>query len=397
MPAKKFPQTAQHVTCDCCDDETKQHSWLGAGVMVLVVVGLYLLLKPLGIFSLASTAKGAVGLSGVFVIGLLAATSSCLAIVGGLLLSVSAKWCETFHPKTHAEKLRPLLLFNAGRLAGYALLGGVAGFIGQSLALSPRAAGIVSLGVAGVMIVIGLNLLHILPKRYCRMPLPRGLSTRIRNLSQSRSFGAPLLLGALTFFLPCGFTQSMQLLALSSGSFVAGALIMFVFALGTLPSLLGISLVSSFVEGKTARLFLRFSGAMVLLLGIVNLQSGLLLTGNDPLHFLTVWGREQTPAGNDPYVTIDPQGRQIMSMYVTSTGYTPGNFTIRSGLETWVYAIAKEPVSGCASYLVDATHNLQTPIRQGGNWLGPIAKAELKKDFVLTCSMGMFRANVHVM
>ncbi len=30
----------------------------------------------------------------------------------------------------------------------------------------------------------------------------------------------PIIVGVGTFFLPCGFTQSMQIAALSSGSFV---------------------------------------------------------------------------------------------------------------------------------------------------------------------------------
>lgn len=388
--------------CDCscdCSSERASGRWLRAGGMLLFVIALYLVVRNFGIFSLSSSVEGAVGLGTVFLVGLVAAASSCLAVVGGLLLSVSAKWSEAYHPATKWEKFRPLFLFNLGRLAGYFALGGLAGLLGKSLTLSPYATGILTVVIAVVMIVLGLNILRILPKKYCRIPLPAAMTRRIHNLSQSESLGAPLLLGALTFFLPCGFTQSMQLLALGSGGFVAGGMIMFVFALGTLPALLGLSVVSSVVEGRPARWFLSFSGAVVLLLGFLNLQSGFLLMGRDPLALIP--GFRPAPvaeATNDPYVTIDDQGRQIMSMYVTETGYSPSNFTIRPGLETWVYAIAKDGVSGCASFMVDATHGLQTPIKQGGNWLGPIAKNSLapKSDFVITCSMGMLRANVHV-
>lgn len=368
---------------------------------MLLFVGIaYLILKESGAFSLTSAVGDVVGLGTVFLIGLIAATSSCLAVVGGLLLSVSAKWCETFQPTTKWEKFRPLFLFNIGRLAGYFVLGGLAGLLGKSLTLSPYSTGILTVVIAGVMLILGLNILRFLPKKYCRIPLPDVLTRRIRNLSQSESSGAPLLLGALTFFLPCGFTQSMQLLALGSGSFVAGGLIMLVFALGTLPALLGISVVSSVVEGRAARFFVQFSGAVVLLLGILNLQSGLLLMGNDPLALIPgLRPATVAQASDDPYVTIDKDGRQIMSMYVTSSGYSPENFTIRSGMETWIYAIAPDGVSGCASFLVDSVHGLQTPIKKGANWLGPIAKSDLRpqSNFVLTCSMGMMRANVHVM
>ncbi len=174
---------------------------------------------------------------------------------------------------------------------------------------------------------------------------------------------------------------------------------MLMFALGTLPSLLGISLLSSFVEGRPARLFLNFSGALVLLLGLLNIRSGLVLTGIDPdaLAGMFIPGYAQEIRSSDPFVTVDPQGRQVMSMYVTDRGYEPASFTIAPGKETWVYALAPKGVSGCASMLVDSTHNLQTPIRQGGNWLGPIGKMDSGSSFLLTCSMGMFKASVHVM
>ncbi len=385
------------VSCDCSTDRSSV-AWLRAGGMMVFVIALYAVLKTLGVFELHSSIESVAGLWTVFFVGLVAATSSCLAVVGGLLLSVSAKWSEAHTPTTHLEKLRPLVLFNMGRLAGYFVLGGLVGIAGKSLSLSPYSTGVLTILIAFVMIALGLNILHILPKKYCRLPLPRSMQERIRRLSESRNVGAPLVLGALTFFLPCGFTQSMQLLALGSGGFLAGGLIMFVFALGTLPALIGISIVSSFVEGRSAKWFLSFSGALVLLLGIGNFQSGLLLTGHDPMRFLP-WEKAAViaEAGNDPFVTIDPQGRQIMSMYVTDRGYSPANFTIRPGLETWVYAIAPDGVTGCATFLVDSRHNLQTPIKKGDNWLGPIAKLEPKTDFVLTCSMGMLKANVHVM
>ncbi len=172
---------------------------------------------------------------------------------------------------------------------------------------------------------------------------------------------------------------------------------MLVFALGTLPALLGLSAISSLVEGKTARWFLTFSGALVLMLGIWNMQSGLLLTGIDATGIVrsAVPGIAQpSVAGSDPYVTIDAEGRQIVAMTVTNAGYSPASFTIQPGLQTWIYAYAPQNVGGCASMLTDPTHNLSTPIVQGGNWLGPIANP--KSDFVITCSMGMMRADIRV-
>src|SRR3989338_3077273 len=370
------------------------------GILVLIVAG-YVVLKHFDVFSLSKNAEGVASLGAVFAVGLVAATSTCLAIVGGLLLAVSAKWTETHRSARRWQRFQPLLSFNVGRLAGYFVLGGLVGLIGSAMTLTPRGTGVLTLVIAVVMIALGLNILRIVPKRYCTLPLPRALQRWIHGLSESHNAFAPAILGAFTFFLPCGFTQSMQLLALGTGSFLQGGIIMLVFALGTLPALLGLSVVSSLAEGRVMRWFLTFSGALVLLLGIFNIQSGLLLTGVDATGIAKtavsrfVPGRvAQQAQGSDPYVTVDAQGRQIVSMTVSNSGYSPSNFTIDAGRQTWIYATAPQGVSGCASMLTDPTHNLSTPIAQGGNWLGPIENPQ--SDFVLTCSMGMMRADVRV-
>lgn len=372
--------------------------WFEVGGMLILILALWKILKTFAVFSVSAGAEGVLSYSTVFVVGLVAATSTCLAVVGGLLLSVSAKWCESFHATSRWEKFQPLLLFNVGRLAGYFVLGGLVGVLGRSITLSPNATGYLTIGVALVMVFLGLNILKILPKRYCTLPLPKAMTHRIHDLSESRNPLAPMALGALTFFLPCGFTQSMQLLALTSGSFLSGAMIMLVFALGTLPALLGISVISSIAEGTFARLFLKFSGTLVLLLGLYNLNNGLILSGVDAAGVLRglrspaayVTGQAGSISGN---VTIAADGRQILTLAASDYGYSPSSSTIEAGRETWVYVPLDRPLYGCASVLTDRTHNLTKFLQAGDNWLGPIYASS---DFTLTCSMAMMRTYVYV-
>jgi sulfite exporter TauE/SafE len=86
------------------------------------------------------------------------------------------------------------------------------------------------------------------------------------------------VLGAATFFLPCGFTQALQVYVLSQASFAAGALTMLAFALGTLPAMLSLSAIASLARGGFQKHFLRFAGAAVILLGLMNIRYGLVLT-----------------------------------------------------------------------------------------------------------------------
>ena len=105
--------------------------WFEVGGMLVLVIALYQILKTVGLFPLQANVEGVVGLSAIFIVGLTAAASTCLAVVGGLLLSVSAKWSEIYHPANRWEKFQPLLMFNIGRLFGYALLGGLIGALGK--------------------------------------------------------------------------------------------------------------------------------------------------------------------------------------------------------------------------------------------------------------------------
>ena len=127
-----------------------------------------------------------------------------------------------------------------------------------------------------VMLLLGLNLVGVFAKN--KITLPSTIFQKVFSVFRKiehKTF-TPLLVGFGTFFLPCGFTQSMQVAAIGSGSFMSGFLIMFAFALGTLPMLAFLSFGSaSFAHGKHAPLFFKSTGIVVIGLGIFALLSGL--------------------------------------------------------------------------------------------------------------------------
>ena len=94
---------------------------------------------------------------------------------------------------------------------------------------------------------------------------------------------AALLVGVATFFLPCGFTQSMQLYTLTTGSFLTGGLTMFAFALGTLPVLALISFSSfSIQKSSKAGVFFKTAGLIVIMFALFNLINSLVVIGVIP-------------------------------------------------------------------------------------------------------------------
>lgn len=211
-----------------------------------------------------------------FIIGLIASVSSCLAVVGGLVLSLSATVSQDSVPDT-----KPMFLFHIGRLLSFAVLGGVLGAIGSAIGISFTITAILGVFTSIVMVLLGLNLVGVFEKNM--ISLPPSVFNFFRKVEHKTI--APFLVGVGTFFLPCGFTQAMQVAALSSGSFVSGFLIMGVFALGTLPMLALLSFGSaSFAQSKHAPLFFKSAGVVVIGLGGFALLAGLAGLGIiDPL------------------------------------------------------------------------------------------------------------------
>jgi sulfite exporter TauE/SafE/copper chaperone CopZ len=235
---------------------------IGLGFLVL-----FFLLQKSGIlnFGIGSNTTALTS----FIIGLVASVSSCLAVVGGLVLSLSAKM-EKDEDAGLVKK--SFILFHAGRLISFALLGGMLGFIGETIGISFVFSSILGLIASVVMIILGLNLVGIIKKN--KLTLPSNIFSFFRKIEHATL--SPIIVGVGTFFLPCGFTQSMQVAALGSGSFISGMLIMFLFALGTLPILALLSFGSvSFAHSQHAPLFFKSSGVVVIGLGLFALFAGL--------------------------------------------------------------------------------------------------------------------------
>src|SRR3990167_1119814 len=198
-------------------------------IAILIIIG-FIALQKIGWVNLINSNK--VGPITALVVGLVASISTCLAIVGGLVLSISANYSKI------GQTWRPQAFFHIGRLIGFFILGGLIGLIGSKMQLGLTGNFILNLLVGGVMIILGINLLDLFHwTKKLQITMPKSFSKLTKKTSNSTHYLAPLLIGVLTFFLPCGFTQSMQVYSLSTGSFWQGSLTMFFFALGTFPVL----------------------------------------------------------------------------------------------------------------------------------------------------------------
>lgn len=252
--------------------------WADFTYAIPIAVGFivfFIVLQKLGIVNLAGT--GQMTYTTAFVIGLIASVSTCMAVVGGLVLSLSANYSKA------GEGIRPQVLFHVGRLLSFFVLGGIIGVIGSSFQLGGTGTFVLSLIVAIILLVLGLNLLDIFPWTQKLLPtLPTSFGKRVSSLKEAKSTFIPFLIGAATFILPCGFTQSMQLYALTTGSFITGGLTMLVFALGTLPVLALLSFSSLSIKRMQTGVFYKTAGLIVIFFGLFNLMNSLVGFGLIP-------------------------------------------------------------------------------------------------------------------
>lgn len=245
--------------------------------IALMFVGLFIFLQKIGLVNLINTSTG-ISYGTAFVIGIIASLSSCMAVVGGLLLSMSATFAK------EGEKIKPQLMFHGGRIVSFFVFGGIIGAIGTVFTLNTFATFLLSLIIGLVMVVLGLNLLDIFPWAKKLQPgMPKFLSNNALKVAKINQSLTPLLIGVITFFLPCGFTQSMQIYTLSTGGFVQGSLTMLAFALGTLPVLSLISFSSfSIHKSSKAGIFFKSAGLIVILFALFNIINSLVVIGIIP-------------------------------------------------------------------------------------------------------------------
>ena len=131
------------------------------------------------------------------------------------------------------------------------------------------------------MLILGINLLDVFHFTKKLQPsMPKFIAKHAHGMSKFNHTLTPLLVGIATFFLPCGFTQSMQLYTLTTGSFLNGGLTMLVYALGTLPVLALISFSSFSIQNSSrSGIFFKSAGLVVIMFALFNLINSMVVIG----------------------------------------------------------------------------------------------------------------------
>lgn len=163
------------------------------------------------------------------------------------------------------------LLYNAGRIITYGILGAMVASLGLILPL-PKFQNILSITLGLVLIFMGVTGLTGL-----RIPLITPLMIRFTNLIrntfskfiQQKHRGSLLLLGALNGLLPCGLTFLALTFCITLATAFDGFLYMLLFGAGTLPVMLGFVSVIQFLNRRFNVDFKSVTTGMLILSGLL--------------------------------------------------------------------------------------------------------------------------------
>ncbi|MFA6027835.1 MAG: sulfite exporter TauE/SafE family protein [Patescibacteria group bacterium] len=354
----------------CCtnDDNLKQKFQIKdlfiAIVFVLMVLIIFWALSELGLLNIINVSDKS-SLFAFFILGLIAGVSSCASLVGGLVLSM--------------KKTQPHILFNLSRLVSFVFFGALLGGIGSQLRLSASFTSLLVIAVSLVMIILAFRMLNIAWFNRIKIPYFKKILTRTDYM--------PLTMGFLTFFLPCGFTMTAQSLALISGSFIQGALIMLMFALGTLPMLIfiGFTSVKFSQKPKYYNQFNYFAAILILIFAFFNINNQFNILG---------WP-SVTTVNQTKGLSISSNNQQIIKMNASSQGYSPNYFQVKAGVPVR-WEITDMGTSGCTNAIIaKGLFNDEIKLIPGKTVTKEFTPEKPGK-YAFSCWMGMISGTIEV-
>ncbi len=409
-----------------------------------VIVSLYIMLQSTGILTLlvpGRLADSKMGYWMFFVIGL-STSVHCIAMCGGINLSQCLPRRANREPDDTGmlSALRPALSYNMGRVLSYTAIGfilGTAGFMvggGKEVGLSVFLQGVLKMTAGLFMVVMGINMLGLFPRlRKFTVRVPRFLARKIDR--RKAKTNRPFYVGVLNGFMPCGPLQSMWIVALASGSPLAGAFSMFLFSLGTVPLMLGLGSIVSALGRKFTDECMTVGAVLVAVLGLALIAQGGSLSGWFPPDLLLVavialcaagvmlsipferkavgnvvkfaslavvvgacvlWSGQGTPARKNPVAENNVEiagGKQTVRSTLQFGRYP--NITVQAGIPVkWVIDAPEGSINGCNDRIVIPDYGVEYTFHTGENVI------EFTPDTAGTvrysCWMGMIRGNIFV-
>lgn len=330
-----------------------------------------------------------------FITGLSTGGLSCLAVQGGLLATAIEKnYQQTTLIKKDGKsnQLRlalPIILFLASKVIAYSLLGILLGSLGSVFQLNAITRSLMLIIIGIFMVGNSLRMLNIHPLfNIFAIEPPKFITRYIRKASKNADSFTPLLLGALTVFIPCGVTQAMIAAAIATASPIQSAGLMFAFTLGTTPVFFLISYLTLNLGARTETVFMRLVAVVILILGIVSIDSGLNLMGVPSIQSYFQNKPQQLSAQSD-----SPSVSGTLILQAKNNGYSPTLIHAKANTDLKLQVITDNTQS-CARGFVIPGLNIEKVLPVTGTTEFNIPPQTNGTELMFTCSMGMYTGKI---
>ena len=383
---------------ECSQMARRPHPWRdGFRKLMRIILGL---LGIIAIFYVGSQIPAVNALPGLgqqaslgllFLAGLLA-SFHCVGMCGGFVVGYSTRDAMG-GSRTYALAH---FAYGLGKTLSYTGIGALFGLAGSLVSLTPAMKGTAAL-LAGIFLLgFGLNMLHLLPHlRLFSLPMPRWLSRFVH--AGFRKHQNPFVIGLLNgLMIACGPLQAMYVMAAGTGSALEGARILLIFGLGTLPLMLGFGFLASLISHNAGRRILQASGVIVLSLGLIMLDRGLVLTGSG-YDFVTVANRVNREAiglrQKLSHLAMRHGDHQTIRTVVGREGFEPSSFVLRKGVHVhWVIDVKE--LTDCNRAIVVPKLGLSIDLKLGEQAVEFTPSQE--GTILWSCWMGMLRGEFQV-
>lgn len=329
-------------------DNKKASSYKGILISIMVLFGLYLIIKNTIGFNYIPQLNENVSYPILLILG--AVTSlHCISMCGGIVISQSIAF---------ENPIRSTILYNGGRVIAYTVIGGIVGGIGSAVSFSPVIKGYITIFAGGFMILMGISMLNTFKFLRAYLKLPK----LFKMPAIKKNSNTPFVIGLATGFMPCGPLQTMQLYALGTGSAAKGALAMLLFSLGTVPLMVGFGTISGYIRAGLNKKLLKLSAVLVMVLGLIIVNRGLALQGRATFGRL-IGSQQPITAAMLPELI---NGYQVINTSANNKGYEPNYFILEKG-RTVKWIIRGDEVNGCNNEIIIPSLNISMKINDGYN------------------------------
>ncbi len=242
------------------------------GISLLAIIGLFLMIRFINLPAIPKADNDTSYLF-LFLIGLVTGTH-CVFMCGGIMLSQTSEK-SIKNKKISKQRIFSVAVYNFGRVLAASILGIVFGEVGKYIVFSLKAKSILYTLTGLYILFTALAMWGVPILRKINTGLPSFCKLKKKNKLLTQA--GPFLAGVFTAFLPCASSNSVWLIAVSSGSWLKGLLTMLSWSLGTVPFMMLFGFLSFFAQKKSQAWMIRINIVLMMTLGLNLLYMGIMI------------------------------------------------------------------------------------------------------------------------